>query len=274
MELKRIDIGINLMNKRFKEDRLKIVEKAHQNGVGLIITGTDLKSSVKAVDFVRSVKLKGFNNIWCTVGCHPHNAKEVDEKYGEQLLKLIQDNSDIVVAVGECGLDYDRMFSTRDEQLKALKLQMEIASKVDKPLFLHERKAEDDFIKTLKKYRNLCRKSVVHCFTGTKETVYRYLQLGFMIGITGWICDNRRNKDLIEALKIIPLERLMIETDAPYLTPLHDVKTGEKLNLSKNITECTNNLQYILDTIAYIKQSELANVERITYENTIKTFKL
>lgn len=264
MEIKRIDIGINLMNKQFKEDRKEIVDKALENGTGLIITGTDLYSSKQAIDFIRENNLK---NVWCTVGVHPHNAGEVDDEYYDELLNLLWGNRDIVVAVGEAGLDYDRMFSTVDEQRRIFKDLQNTATNAKLPMFLHERKAVDDFIKISKQHRELCKNSVVHCFTGTKETVYRYLQLGYKIGLTGWICDNRRNKDVLEAIKIIPLERILIETDAPYLTPLN---VKEKLPRRNT----PDNLHYVIEKIAEVKKLRYSEVEKITLENTIRTFEL
>lgn len=264
MTIKRIDIGINLMNKQFKDDRLDIVQRALENGTGLIITGTDLESSKRAIDFIKENNLE---NVWCTVGIHPHNAKEIDDGYISTLSKLIRQNTDIVVAIGEAGLDYDRMFSSIEQQRYALKEQMRLADKAELPMFLHERSAVDDFIKLTKNNREVCRRSIVHCFTGSKETVYRYLQLGYMIGLTGWICDNRRNKDVIEALKIIPLERILIETDAPYLTPLN---VKEKLP-RRNIPD---NLHYVIEKIAEVKNLSPIEIESIVLRNTLRTFKI
>lgn len=264
MEIKRIDIGINLMNKQFKSDRKEIVEKSLENGTGLIITGTDLYSSRDAINFIRE---NNYKNVWCTVGVHPHNAGEVDGDYYGDLVRLIWKNEDIVVAVGEAGLDYDRMFSTVDEQRRVFKDLQNTAAGRKLPMFLHERKAVDDFIRMSKQHRELCKNSVVHCFTGTKETAYRYLQMGYNIGLTGWICDNRRNKDVIEALKVIPLERIMVETDAPYLTPLN---VKEKLPRRNT----PDNLRYVIEKIAEVKKLSHSEVEKITLENTIRTFEL
>ena len=252
------------MNKQFKDDRLEIAKRSIENGTGLIITGTDLYSSKKAIDFIRENNL---SNVWCTVGVHPHNAKEVDDGYISSLLKLIKQNSDIVVAVGEAGLDYDRMFSPADQQKHVFKEMIEVASISGKPAFLHERKAVEDFINILKSDRDVCRRSVVHCFTGSKETVYRYLQMGCMIGITGWICDNRRNKEVFEALRIIPLERILIETDAPYLTPLN---VGKKLPRRNT----PDNLHYVIEKIAEVKNLSPIEVESIVLRNTLRTFNL
>lgn len=260
--IKMIDIGINLMSKQFNNDREQIVERALENGIGLIITGTDLKSSEQAINFIRK---HTYQNIWCTVGCHPHNAKEMDLNYYKELNSLIENNKDIVVAVGETGLDYDRMFSPLEQQKKALSQMQYMAISSDLPMFLHERKAENDFVKIMKTQRTLCRKSIVHCFTGSKETVYRYLQMGFYIGITGWVCDNRRNKELLEAIKIIPIERILIETDATYLTP-------QGLNLDRRNTP--DNLHYVLEKIAEIKKVDKNLLEESTLSNSRNLFNL
>ena len=261
MDIKRIDIGINLMNKQFSKDREQIVENAINNGTGLVITGTDLQSSKEAIEFIRE---HDYKNVWCTCGVHPHNAKEFDTEYLFELTRLINRNTDIVVAVGEIGLDYDRMFSSKEDQVQTFKTMINLGGP-DKALFLHERKAVDDFIAIMKTRRKLCKNSVVHCFTGDKNTVYRYLQMGFMIGITGWICDNRRNKDLIEAVKIIPVERLLIETDAPYLTPLGH-------NLPRRNTP--DNLKYVIEKIAEIKKISSDELEKQILKNTISIFNL
>lgn len=199
------------------------------------------------------------------MGCHPHNAKEMDVNYYNKLQALIKNNQDTVVAVGEAGLDYDRMFSEMNQQKRVLSQLQTIAIEQELPMFLHERKAVNDFVKTMKKERQLCMKSVVHCFTGDKNTAYSYLQLGLYIGLTGWICDNRRNKEVLEALKIIPLERILIETDAPYLTPLG-------YNLDKRNTP--DNLKYVINKIAEIKNVNASEVEKVTYENTKKLFNI
>lgn len=263
MKLKYIDIGLNLMGKQFDSDREKVIRESLNEGVGLIITGADLKSDKAAVDYIGS---KRPENTWCTCGIHPHNADSWNEDSKHKLVQMIRDNRRLVVAVGEAGLDYDRMFSTRENQKRCFSDILDIAEELELPLFLHERSAEQDFIKIMKIHRGLCRRSVVHCFTGTKEVAYRYLQIGCFIGITGWICDERRNRDVLDAVKIIPLERLMIETDAPYLTPLN-VKGLPRRNVPANI-------KYVVEQIAKVKGVELEKVMEITLDNTRKFFAL
>lgn len=263
MDLNYIDIGVNLMGKQFEADRDQVVRESVEAGVGLVITGTDYKSDRAAVDYM---KRRQPEKVWCTCGIHPHNADSWNTDYQHKLQDLIQQNRNSVVALGEVGLDYDRMFSTRENQKKCFGDILNLAEEWDLPLFLHERAAEQDFVKLLKEHRALCKRSVVHCFTGTKETAYRYLQLGCYIGITGWICDSRRNKAVIEAVKNIPLERLMIETDAPILTP-RTIEGLDRRNVPRNI-------KYVAETIAAIKGVEVQRVQSLTLENSLNFFAL
>lgn len=181
-------------------------------------------------------------------------------------IREIVSGNDRIVAVGECGLDYDRMFSTRENQIRCFDHQIKIAEECGKPLFLHEREAADDFIARFKKHGEICKHSVVHCFTGTKETLQRYLDMGFYIGITGWICDERRADALREAVKYIPLNRIMIETDAPYLTP-RNIKGLDRTNVPQNIkyvaTELAKNMR--------VNEEELISAVR---ENTEAFFRI
>ncbi|MDE5825518.1 MAG: TatD family hydrolase, partial [Lachnospiraceae bacterium] len=177
--------------------------------------------------------------------------------------KMISENEKIV-AVGECGLDFDRMFSTKENQIRCLEKHIVLAEKLNKPLFLHERSAAEDFIKRFKKHKDICEKSVVHCFTGNKDTLDKYLSMGFSIGITGWICDDRRAKELREAVHIIPLDRILIETDAPYLTP-RNVPGLDRTNKPQNIVHVARELA------KYMKISEDTLVEHAR-KNTERIF--
>ncbi|TXK80027.1 TatD family hydrolase [Paenibacillus sp. N3.4] len=209
-----IDIGVNLMHRSFAQDRETAVERAIEAGVSpLIITGTNVRNSEEAVRYAGKFP----KQIWATAGVHPHDTRNctahtIDKL--RQLAKLPQ-----VVAIGECGLDYNRDFSPRDMQRKWFEAQIQLACELQMPLFLHEREAHGDFVRMLKPYVGQINKAVVHCFTGTQQELQAYLQLGYYIGITGWICDERRGKHLRELVKQIPLSRLMLETDAPFLTP-------------------------------------------------------
>ncbi|TCM89137.1 TatD DNase family protein [Paenibacillus sp. BK033] len=215
-----IDIGVNLMHRSFHEDRDQIVARAAENQVTpLIITGTSLRNSVEAARYAGRYAGK----LYSTAGVHPHDAKNCDEGTICKLRELAAMRQ--VVAIGECGLDYNRDFSPRDVQRKWFGEQIRLALELDMPLFLHEREASTDFVGMLKEHG--VQNAVVHCFTGTLQELKTYLEMGCHIGITGWICDERRGKHLRDLVRIIPLDRLMIETDAPFLTP-RDLKEKPK----------------------------------------------
>lgn len=207
-----IDIGVNLMHRSFNEDREEMVEKAAASGVSpLIITGTSLRSSKEAARYAGRYSGK----LYATAGVHPHDAKSCNDEVMGQLRALAAQPQ--VVAIGECGLDYNRDFSPREIQRKWFAEQAALALELNMPLFLHEREAFADFAGILKEQG--VSRAVVHCFTGNRAELEAYLEMGFCIGITGWICDERRGRHLKELVRHIPLDRLMIETDAPFLTP-------------------------------------------------------
>lgn len=254
--IKYYDIGLNLFCKQFPNPE-KIIQDAMDNGVCCILTGTDSKENQKIDKFVKT------HDAFGTAGIHPHNADRAVQEDFALIEKMICENEKIV-AVGECGLDYDRMFSTKENQIRCLEKHIVLAEKLNKPLFLHERSAAEDFIKRFKKHKEVCEKSVVHCFTGNKDTLDKYLSMGFSIGITGWICDDRRAKELREAVRIIPLDRIMIETDAPYLTP-RNVSGLDRTNVPQNVV-------YVARELAkYMKVSEDTLVEHAK-KNTERIF--
>lgn len=234
-----------------------MIREAKDNGVCCILTGTDPKENQKINDFVKT------HDAFVTAGIHPHNADRAKQEDFALIEEMITANKKIV-AVGECGLDYDRMFSTKENQIRCLEKHIVLAEKLNKPLFLHERSAADDFVKRFKKHPDICAKSVVHCFTGDKKTLDRYLSMGFSIGITGWICDDRRAKELREAVSMIPLDRILVETDAPYLTP-RNVQGLSRTNVPQNIV-------YVVKELAkYMKVSEDALIENAR-KNTERVF--
>lgn len=259
--MKIIDIGVNLMHRSFNEDREKVVQSAAEEGVSpLIITGTSERESRLAVNYASRYP----GRLYCTVGVHPHDAKQCTPQTIGNLEKLAA--NDCVVAIGECGLDYDRDFSPRDVQRKYFEAQIELACRLKLPLFLHERAAFDDFYRILERYKDEVSGMVVHCFTGRKGELLKYLELGCYIGITGWICDERRGKPLIDLLELIPSDRLMIETDAPYLTPRNlDERPRNNRNEPKY-------LAHILDDLAYYLDVDMDELAETTCLNTKRFF--
>lgn len=209
-----VDIGVNLTNNRFQSDLPEVLARARHEGVAqLIVTGTDVEESNAALRLAQAYP----SRCYATAGVHPHHAKDWTESTADQLLAMLQHPE--VLAVGETGLDYNRNFSTPAQQRSAFEQQLELAVATQLPLFLHERDAIDDQINLLTRYRDRIVGGVAHCFTGSPEDLQRYLELDLYIGITGWVCDERRGKALQQALPLIPADRLLLESDAPYLLP-------------------------------------------------------
>jgi TatD DNase family protein len=209
-----VDIGINLAHDSFDHDRAQVIQRAAEVGVTrMVITGSSVASTRAAIELVRADPAR----FRCTAGLHPHHAAELDEQALQELATLAAQPE--VVAVGECGLDYFRNLSPHAAQLVAFRRQLDLAVRLRKPVFLHQRDAHQDFIAVLREYGSRLIGGVAHCFTSGVEEARAYLDLGLYIGITGWICDERRGLHLREVVRVIPAERLLIETDAPYLLP-------------------------------------------------------
>ncbi len=209
-----VDIGCNLTSKQFNADRDAVLERAVAAGVErLIVTGLSAALSQVALEYARSRP----RELCSTAGVHPHNAKNFDQHTIGELRALARASQ--VVAIGECGLDFDRDFSPRPLQRQAFEAQLELAAELGKPVFLHERSAHHDFSAILQNARTRLVGGVVHCFTGGQAELERYLELGLCVGITGFICDERRGQHLAQVVRRVPADRLMIETDAPFLTP-------------------------------------------------------
>jgi TatD DNase family protein len=209
-----IDIGANLTHESFDKDREKVINDAHELGVSsMIVTGSSMSCSQKAYELTNQFP----DSLYSTVGIHPHHATEFTGETEDLILELIQHNK--VVAIGETGLDYFRDFSPHSAQQFSFEQHIKLAIETQMPLFLHQREAHQDFHAIIKEHRSDLGNLVVHCFTDTKKALFDYLDLDCHIGITGWICDERRGLHLRELVKNIPLERMMIETDSPYLVP-------------------------------------------------------
>lgn len=217
--LQLIDIGLNLASDQFNNDAEEVLRKAHLEGVvSCVLTGTNEQTSESALRLCKQYAASFPGKLYCTAGIHPHEAKlwrpAASAKALQQLLAQPQ-----VVAIGETGLDFNRDYSPRSVQQQVFEAHLELAAKTNKPLFMHERDAHQRQLEILKNYRNNLGKGVIHCFTGDKKSLFNYLDLDLHIGITGWICDERRGIELQRLVKNIPLNRLMLESDAPYLLP-------------------------------------------------------
>lgn len=208
-----IDIGINLAHDSYDADRAAVLARARAAGVTqMVVTGSSLASSAAALQLARVHR----GTLFATAGVHPHHAVELDAGRAAQLEELVRHSE--VVAVGECGLDYFRDFAPRAAQRAAFHQQLELARRVGKPVFLHQRDAHADFAAILREHAPRWR-GVAHCFTGGADELECYLELGLAIGITGWICDERRGAHLAALMPRVPAMRLLLETDGPYLLP-------------------------------------------------------
>lgn len=257
------DIGVNFTDKRLCFD--PVFERALSADVShIIITGTNIDKSQQAMQLAEQYP----NHLSATVGVHPHDASQFTMQTTHELRALAKSNS--VVAIGECGLDFNRNFSTPDAQLFAFEQQLKLACELDLPVFLHERDAFEAQIALLTKYRKQLKGGVVHCFTGDIEQMNRYLDLDLYIGITGWVCDLKRGQALREAITSLPLNRIMLETDAPYLRP-KGLTNNRKIDNGNNEPAY---LPYIATQVANILNIDISTLQAATQTNTNTLFNL
>ena len=255
------DIGLNLAHDSFDHDREHVVEAARTAGVHyMVITGSTLDSTRAAIELARSAP----DAFRATAGIHPHHAREFHDADLPALRALLL--APEVGAAGECGLDYFRNFSPHSDQERVFRAQLELAVDTGRPVFLHQRDAHDAFMAILRDYRPRLSAGVAHCFTGSDRELRDYLDLGLSIGITGWICDERRGQHLRELVRRIPLDRLMIETDAPYLMPRDlQPKPAGRRNEPKY-------LPHILRTVAACRGEPPETVAEATTRNAVTFF--
>lgn len=255
-----IDIGVNFFSPQLKGMADRLLERASAASVlGVIATGTSVSGSEKSFELAQR-----HSNVWSTAGVHPHDARHYGLDANARLLDLLSHPR--VVAVGECGLDYNRMFSPKDIQRKVFETQLSLAREVNKPLFLHCRDAFDDFHSALKSACASGARGVVHCFTEGEKEAQAYLELGLDLGITGWICDPARGGSLRSAIRSIPLSRMHLETDAPFLRP----KTAQK---TRSYNEPAN-LPLVAQGIAELIGMSAEDVGARCSENSRRLFHL
>jgi TatD DNase family protein len=257
-----VDIGANLTHPAFHGDLSAALARAHDAGVdSIVVTGTSVPESTHALQLASSHP----ESIFSTAGVHPHHARECDGTTIPALRVLAQQPR--VVALGECGLDFNRNYSPHPDQEKWFAAQVELACELGKPLFLHSRDAKDAFVHIVRQFRNLP-PAVAHCFTGDKAELHAYLDLGLYIGITGWICDERRGAHLAELVREIPADRLMLETDSPYLTP-RDMRPQPRARRNE-----PSFLPHILRTVARALGKPAEQVAEETTRNARSFFRI
>lgn len=259
-----VDIAVNLTHRFFDPDRDAVLKECFAPGTeikALLLTGTTFKDSEATVAMCAQYPQY---KLFATIGVHPHNAKRFTVKGMARLVALLEspETRQYVKAVGECGLDYHHNCSSRAEQIKCFEAHLGLAIRYRLPLFLHERHAHREFLEVLDRYADEFRvagvRVVVHCFTGTRAEAEEYVKRGFYIGITGWLCDVARNAPLLDALEVIPLDRLMIETDSPFLSPLGDGRNSPA------------NLPLVLDRLAQTLKLDRDHLATVLLNNTVK----
>jgi TatD DNase family protein len=252
-----IDIGANLTHASFRDDLEAVVARAKAAGVStLIVTGTTVAESRTACEIAERF------DLYATAGVHPHHARDCGPSTIAELREIA--GHPRVVAIGECGLDFNRNYSPHPDQEKWFVAQLELGLEIGKPLFLHSRDAHPRFAEILKTHG--VKRAVAHCFTGERDELHAYLDLGLYVGITGWICDERRGRHLLELVKDIPGDRLLIETDAPYLTP-RDLRPQPKARRNEPAF-----LPHILATVARALGRPVDEVAQQTTRNAQTLF--
>ena len=261
-----IDIGANLAHESFGADLPQVLDRAWAEGLeAIIVTGSCMVSSARALELAHAHP----GRLYATAGLHPHHASDWNEACAYQIRALAADAS--LVSLGECGLDYFRDLSPRDAQRRAFSAQLELAVELDKPLFLHQRDAHADFHAILREFRPQLGSVCVHCFTDTPDAAQAYLALDCYIGITGWICDERRGTHLKDVVRNMDPRRLLVETDAPYLLPRSIPKSQRPGDGRRNEPAF---LTYVIGAIAQACERDAVDVALDTAANARRFFHL
>lgn len=267
-----VDIGVNFTSNKF-DNVDEMIKSANDNNVKYIIGISNC-----VLDIPKNLSICGrTSDVYCTAGVHPHQVKHLNDERFNNLETFIKTNNGKIVAIGECGLDYNRNFSTPEDQRFWFKKQLDLAASYDLPLYLHERDAHDDLKAILKAHsHDFKNRAIVHCFTGGWKELKVYLEMGYFIGVTGWICDDVRAKELIaglttaikdDTLKDVILNKIMTETDSPWLYPKNIVGKRPKYNSPANVKHVVNKLCDVLG----LSYDEMV---KISFDNCEKFFAL
>ena len=260
MPSKLFDIGANLTHESFEKDLKQVLERAIKNGINNIcITGCNLLDSKKALEIAQLFP----DNLITTCGIHPHYADSFNKNSMLEIFDICQNN--IVKAIGETGLDFNRNYSDKNKQIESFLNHIKIANKLNLPMFLHQRDAHQDFMDCINTEKPEV-KCVVHCFTGQKNALEEYLIKDFYIGLTGWICDPKRGAHLEELIPIIPLDKLLIETDSPYLLP-KNLKVKGRRNEPSFLNE-------ILKKVVDVRKETESEIKEALLKNSLYFFNL
>ena len=258
--MKLFDSHCHLDDRIYDKDLESVLSRANNAGVSrIMIVGVDRESSERAVTLTQS-----YPGLYASVGFHPHDAKECSKEALEFLVKLAE--SPKVKAWGEIGLDFNRMYSRREDQKKWLIRQLEVSGELDFPVIFHERDSDGSLLKILKKHFKPDRTGVIHCFSGSEFEMNQYLALGLYIGITGIMTIKGRGAKLRNLAPLIPANRILIETDAPYLTP-----APEKNKIRRNEPAFVKS---VLLKLAEVRGEEPDELASIVYENTCRLYNI
>ena len=260
--MKFFDSHSHYNDEKFDEDRKQIIEKTFEEGITkFICAGYDIESSKKSLEIANK-----YENIYSIVGVSPNDVPKTEKEISkvlDELIKIIkEDVNKKVVAIGEIGLDYYWNKENKEIQKEMFKLQIDIANKYNLPIVIHTREAVDDTLKILKE-NTVINKGIFHCCPLNRELVKEGLKLGFYISFAGPITF-KNSKNATEVINLVPLDKMLVETDSPYLSP--EPKRGTR-NDSSNII-------YTIQKIAEVKNMSAEEVAQITYNNTIKIFKI
>ncbi len=250
------DIGANLTSSRFSDDLDSVLDESLEAGVKKVcITASNLED-------VRNAKkiTEKYENLYYSVGFHPHNAKDFKVEFLKDMSIYLEDPK--AICLGEMGLDFNRNFSSKKEQILCFESQLSLANSISKPLFLHQRDAHEEFLSVLDNHK-FNQKLIVHCFTGNLSELEDYLKRDFYIGITGWVCDLKRGLELRECINHIPQEKLLIETDSPYLSPRKKIRRNEPKFLID-----------VAEEVASLRQETKESIIKSSYENSLNFFNL
>ena len=250
------DIGANLTSSHFSDDLDSVLDESFEAGVKKIcITSSNLQDVRNAKKITERNK-----NLYYSVGFHPHNAKDFKIEFLKDMSIYLDDPR--AICLGEMGLDFNRNFSSREEQILCFESQLSLANSINKPLFLHQRDAHEEFLSILDNYK-FNQKLIVHCFTGNLSELEDYLKRDFYIGITGWVCDLKRGLDLRKCINHIPQDKLLIETDSPYLSPRKKIRRNEPKFLID-----------VAEEVARLRQQTKESIVKSSYENSLNFFNL
>ena len=250
------DIGANLTSSHFSKDLDVVLNDSLTAGVEKIcITSSNL-------DDVKNAKKisEKYKNLYYSVGFHPHNAKDFKIEFLKDMSVYLNDPK--AICLGEMGLDFNRNFSSKEEQILCFESQLSLASSISKPLFLHQRDAHEEFLSVLDNHK-FNQKLIVHCFTGNLSELEEYLKRDFYIGITGWVCDLKRGKELRKCIDQIPEDKLLIETDSPYLSPRKKIRRNEPKFLID-----------VAEEVATLRNETKESIINSSYENSLNFFNL